>query len=148
MAAEPAIVSDGAAVTEAAGTALGARLTTGDIVLVSGEMGSGKTTLIRGICRALGYDGPVTSPSFALVNRYAGDVEIAHLDLQRLSGLGGEDGGIAEDHLDERLVALIEWPEAALPVLPRPARARVRLEHGRVPGERLLTIELEDRDRC
>lgn len=148
MAAEPATVSDGAGVTEAAGAALGDRLEAGDIVLVSGEMGAGKTTLIRGICRALGYDGPVTSPSFALVNRYAGDVEIAHLDLQRLSGLGGEDAGLAEDHLDEHLVALIEWPDAALPVLPRSPRARVRLDHGRAPGERLLRVEIEDRDGC
>lgn len=148
MDAERATVSDGAAATEAAGAALGDRLAAGDIVLVSGEMGAGKTTLIRGICRALGYDGPVTSPSFALVNRYAGEVEIAHLDLQRLSGLHGEDAGIAEDNFGAHLVTLIEWPDAALPVLPRPARVRVRLDHGRLSGERLVDVQIEDRDRC
>lgn len=148
MAAERRTVSAGAADTEAAGAELGAALRAGDIVLVEGEMGAGKTTFIRGVCRALGYDGRVTSPSFALVNRYAGRVPIAHLDLQRVAALDGEDEGIADDHLDAGTVALIEWPQAALTLLPRAPRAHVRLEHRDHAGERLLTIRGQDDEPC
>src|ERR671915_501387 len=75
--------------TEAAGAELARRLGPGDVVLVSGDLGSGKTTFVRGACRALGVEAPVTSPTFVIGQVYAGAVEVAHLDLYRLDSLGG-----------------------------------------------------------
>src|SRR5918992_1667785 len=70
--------------TEAAGAALARRLRPGDVVLVSGELGTGKTTFVRGACRALGVEGPVTSPTFTIGHVLAGRLEVAHVDLYRL----------------------------------------------------------------
>jgi tRNA threonylcarbamoyladenosine biosynthesis protein TsaE len=91
-------------------------------------MGAGKTTFVRGAARALGFDGPVTSPTFTIGRRYEGRVAIAHLDLHRLGSLAGEDPALLEDYLTPDAVAFVEWPEIAEPELDRVA-ARVRLEH-------------------
>lgn len=131
--------SGSAAETEAAGAELASRLRPGDVVLVSGGLGTGKTTLIRGACRALGVEGPVTSPTFTIGHRYAGRVPVSHLDLFRLEGLGGEDPGLLDDYLTADAVAFVEWPDAAEPQLDRVA-ARVRLEHG---GADRRTIRIE-----
>lgn len=114
--------------TEAAGRELADRLRPGDVVLVSGELGSGKTTFVRGACRALGYHGPVTSPTFTIGQVLPGRVEIAHLDLYRLASLAGEDPSLLEDYLTPQRVGFVEWPEVGEPALDRVA-ARVRLEH-------------------
>jgi tRNA threonylcarbamoyladenosine biosynthesis protein TsaE len=114
--------------TEAAGAVLAVRLAPGDVVLVGGELGSGKTTFVRGACRALGVEGPVTSPTFTIGHLYAGRVEIAHLDLYRLDSLAGEDPALLDDYLTPGRIAFVEWPGAVDPVLEQPA-ARVRLEH-------------------
>ncbi len=114
--------------TEAAGGELAGRLAPGDVVLVSGELGSGKTTFVRGACRALGYDGPVTSPTFTIGQVLLGRLEIAHLDLYRLASLAGEDPTLLEDYLTPQRVGFVEWPEVGEPVLDRVV-ARVRLEH-------------------
>ena len=97
--------------TEALGARLAERLEPGDLVLVSGELGSGKTTLIRGACRALGVTEPVTSPTFTIGQRYGGRVPVSHLDLYRLGGLGGEDPALLEDYIRPDSVAFVEWPE-------------------------------------
>ena len=91
-------------------------------------MGAGKTTFIRGVARALGFDGPVTSPTFTIGRRYDGRIPISHLDLHRLGTLAGEDPALLEDYLTPDAVAFVEWPEVAVPELER-IRARVRLEH-------------------
>ena len=114
--------------TEAAGAELARRLAPGDVVLVSGELGSGKTTFVRGAARALGVEGPVTSPTFTIGHVLAGRPEVAHLDLYRLGALAGEDPALLEDYLTPERVAFLEWPEPAEPVVERVA-ARVRLEH-------------------
>jgi tRNA threonylcarbamoyladenosine biosynthesis protein TsaE len=114
--------------TEAAGAELARSLGPGDVVLVTGELGSGKTTFVRGACRELGVEGPVTSPTFTIGQLYAGSLEIAHLDLYRLESLAGEDPALLDDYLTPERVAFLEWPEAAEPRL-GPVRARVRLEH-------------------
>jgi tRNA threonylcarbamoyladenosine biosynthesis protein TsaE len=115
--------------TEAAGAGLASRLGPGDVVVVRGELGAGKTTLIRGAARALGASGPVTSPTFTLGQLYeAGGFEIAHLDLYRLATLDGEDPGLLDDYVTPERIAFIEWPDIALPQLDRVA-AEVRLEH-------------------
>jgi tRNA threonylcarbamoyladenosine biosynthesis protein TsaE len=98
------------------------------VVLVSGELGSGKTTFVRGACRALGVEGPVTSPTFTIGQVLGASPEIAHLDLYRLGSLAAEDPALLEDYLTPDRVGFIEWPAAAEPELERVA-ARVTLEH-------------------
>ena len=114
--------------TEAAGAELAGRLTRGDVVLVSGELGSGKTTFVRGACRALGVEGPVTSPTFTIGQVLGEAPEIAHLDLYRLGSLAGEDPALLEDYLTADRVGFVEWPGVAEPALER-VTARVLLEH-------------------
>ena len=114
--------------TEAAGAELAGRLTPGDVVLVSGELGSGKTTFVRGACRALGVEGPVTSPTFTIGQLLGESAQIAHLDLYRLGSLAGEDPALLEDYLTPDRVGFVEWPGVAEPELQRVA-ARVTLEH-------------------
>ena len=121
--------SDGPEDTEAAGAELARRLTPGDVVLVSGELGSGKTTFVRGACRALGVRVPVTSPTFTIGHVLPGSPEVAHLDLYRLGSLAAEDPALLEDYLTPERVAFLEWPAVAEPVLGR-VTARVLLEHG------------------
>jgi tRNA threonylcarbamoyladenosine biosynthesis protein TsaE len=113
--------------TEAVGARLGGRLAPGDIVTVSGELGTGKTTLVRGACRALGVTAPVTSPTFTIGHRYEGRVLVSHLDLFRFSGLAPAEWGDLEPYFDDA-VAFVEWPEAGLEALPA-ARVSVWIEH-------------------
>ena len=123
------IESDGPDATETAGAELAIRLRTGDVVLVSGELGSGKTTFVRGACRALGVDGAVTSPTFTIGQLYAArGLEVAHLDLYRVPSLAAEDPGLLDDYLTEDAVAFVEWPGVAEPQLERIA-LRVELSH-------------------
>ena len=115
--------------TEALAAELAARLEPGDVVLVSGELGAGKTTFVRGAARALGVEEPVVSPTFTIGRRYAGRHPVAHLDLYRLEGgLSGEEPGLLDDYLTPDAVAFVEWPELAGAELPQLA-ARVRIEH-------------------
>jgi len=131
--------SDSAAATEAAGAELARRLKPGDVVLVSGELGAGKTTFVRGACRALGVEGAVTSPTFTIGQVYAGDVEVAHLDLYRLETLAGEDPALLEDYLTAERVGFVEWPAVGEPELDGRVAARVRLEHA---GEDRRRVEI------
>lgn len=123
------VESESAVETEAVGAKLAARLGPGDVVVVSGELGAGKTTLIRGACRALGVEGPVTSPTFTIGQRYRGRLPISHLDLYRLGGLEDEDPGLLDDYLDADSVAFVEWPAIAAPQLAERRVLAVRLDH-------------------
>lgn len=128
------VESASAAETEAVGARLAERLRPGDVVVLSGEVGAGKTTLIRGACRALGVSGPVTSPTFTIGQRYEGGrMPVSHLDLYRLQSLEGEDPALLDDYLGGDGVAFVEWPAAGGGHLGRPA-LEVRLEHA--GGER------------
>ena len=123
--------SESAVETERIGAELAEDLRPGDVVLVAGELGAGKTTLIRGACRALGVEGAVTSPTFTIGQRYRGRHPISHLDLFRLESLEGEDPGLIDDYLGPEAIAFLEWPEAAEPQLERSAlRIRIRHEDG------------------
>ncbi len=110
--------------TEAVAARLAAVLRPGDVVTVSGELGSGKTTFVRGACRALGVTQPVTSPTFTIGHRYDG---VAHLDLYRFAGVSAAEWGDLEPYFDGT-IAFVEWPEAGESALPEP-RFRVRLRH-------------------
>jgi tRNA threonylcarbamoyladenosine biosynthesis protein TsaE len=113
------VVTTSPAETEAAGQQFGERLAPGDLVLLKGDLGAGKTTFVRGLMRGVGSPAHVASPTFQLVRVYPGRVQIAHVDLYRL-----EDGAdLADLGLDELLdqgAVVVEWgdrleaPEAAL----------------------------------
>jgi tRNA threonylcarbamoyladenosine biosynthesis protein TsaE len=124
------IASHSAAETEALGARIAADLEPGAVVVVSGDLGAGKTTFVRGACRALGVDEAVTSPTFTIGQRYRGDgVWVSHLDLYRLPGLEGEDPALLDDYLSPDAIAFVEWPAAAAGRLRRPA-LEVRMRHG------------------
>jgi tRNA threonylcarbamoyladenosine biosynthesis protein TsaE len=106
--------TDGPGGTERAGADLAARLRPGDVVLVSGDLGAGKTTFVRGALRALGVTEPVTSPTFVVGTLYDGsDGPLAHLDLYRLAGLQDEDPGLLDPYFGPDVVTFVEWPERA-----------------------------------
>jgi tRNA threonylcarbamoyladenosine biosynthesis protein TsaE len=129
-----------AAETEALGARIAARLRPGDLVVLSGDLGTGKTTLVRGACRALGFTGPVTSPTFTIGQRYEGGrLPVSHLDLYRLRTLEDEDPALLDDYLGRDGVAFVEWPAAASGRLGRPA-LEVRLSH---QGEERRRIEVD-----
>ena len=133
------VASRSATETEALGARVAERLTPGDVVVVSGEVGAGKTTLIRGACRALGIEGPITSPTFTIGQRYGGGrLPVSHLDLYRLESLEGEDPALLEDYLDPGGVAFVEWPAVGAGRLGRPA-LEIRLAHA---GEENRRIEI------
>ena len=137
--AEGRAVTDGPAATEAAGAGFAAELEPGDVIVVSGELGAGKTTFVRGAARALGVEAPVTSPTFEIGHLYPGHVEVAHLDLYRLPSLAREDPGLLDDYVTPDRVVFVEWPADDVAVLAE-ATARVRLEH--LGGDRrAVTIE-------
>lgn len=117
-----------AAETEAVGAELAAGLAPGDVVVVSGELGTGKTTFVRGACGALGVREPVLSPTFTIGRRYSGRLPVSHLDLYRLEDLGAEDPGLLEDYFTDDAIAFVEWPAALEPTLDR-IRTRVTIEH-------------------
>ena len=128
------LTTSGAPETEALGAQIAADLKPGDLVLVEGELGAGKTTLVRGAVRALGHEGRVTSPTFTLASRYEdGRVPVSHLDLYRLRDAGpdAEDLALLEDELAADRVVFVEWPEAlAADGLHHPVKLRVVLRHG------------------
>jgi tRNA threonylcarbamoyladenosine biosynthesis protein TsaE len=113
--------------TQAVAAELAGELRPGDVVTVSGELGSGKTTFVRGAARALGVRQAVTSPTYTIGHRYDGDVHVSHLDLYRFTSLSHAEWGDLEPYFEDAIV-FVEWPEAAAGTLPAP-RARVRLRH-------------------
>jgi tRNA threonylcarbamoyladenosine biosynthesis protein TsaE len=119
--------------TEALGARLAAHLRPVDVVLVSGELGSGKTTLIRGACRALGVSDAVISPTFTIGRRYEGDgVRVSHLDLFRLEDLDLEEPGLLDEYLTADSITFVEWPAIAGDRLEREGirvALRVELRH-------------------
>jgi tRNA threonylcarbamoyladenosine biosynthesis protein TsaE len=117
--------------TEALGSELANDLLPGDVVLIEGELGTGKTTFVRGACRALGVRARVTSPTFTIGQRYPAPVPVAHLDLFRVGNLDAEEPGLLSDYLQPDTIAFVEWPpgdHAAARALGRIA-ARVVIEH-------------------
>src|SRR6476620_5528218 len=130
------VESGSAEETEAVAARLAAGLAPGDVVLVSGELGAGKTTFVRGACRALGVTAKVTSPTFTIGQLYAGHPDVAHLDLYRLDGA---EPGLLDDYLTPERIGCLEWPELAEPELER-VTARVRIEHAG-EDERRITVE-------
>jgi len=124
---EVEVVTASAEETEAVAARLSSRLRVGDVVTVSGELGSGKTTFVRGACRALGVTAPVTSPTFTIGHRYEGRVPVSHLDLYRFHSVSPAEWGDLEPYFDDAVV-FVEWPEVGVGALPA-STASVTLEH-------------------
>jgi tRNA threonylcarbamoyladenosine biosynthesis protein TsaE len=134
------IESSGPDETRALGERIGRAAEAGDVLLLSGELGAGKTLFVQGIARGLGYQGPVSSKSFVILGQYAGRVTLYHADLYRLE----DPEQVQELGLDEITadgVLAVEWPERAEWVLPE-ERLLIRFE---VTGEETRRLHLEPR---
>ena len=128
--------------TAALGRALAELLRPGDVVFLHGELGAGKTTLVRAVAGALGVEGPVTSPTFTVVQRYSGRVPVAHMDAYRVGDADEEEAELLADALAGGAVALVEWPAAVAGILPSP-RVEVELAHAGGDG-RLVRLTADD----
>jgi tRNA threonylcarbamoyladenosine biosynthesis protein TsaE len=100
----------------------------GDLVLLYGPLGVGKTTFVRAVAQALHVTDPVRSPSFTLANIYKGDMVVQHLDLYRLDQIAEDDALALEDYVQGDAVTLVEWPQAGEDRLGKPSWV-VRLAH-------------------
>lgn len=129
--------------TSALGRALAALLAPGDLVLLRGDLGAGKTTLARAVAGALGVDGPVVSPTFTIAQRYAGRVPVLHVDAYRLGSPDDEELGLVLDGAADS-VTLMEWPESLASALPDPALT-VDIAHGG-GDRRLIALAARDAD--
>lgn len=128
--------------TERIGAAVARELEPGDVVAVSGELGTGKTTFVRGAARALGIECPVTSPTYTIGHRYGGRPNVSHIDLYRFEGMSDAEWGDLERYFDDAVV-FVEWPEAGERFLP-PARVRARLRH-QGDEHRLISLEASEK---
>jgi tRNA threonylcarbamoyladenosine biosynthesis protein TsaE len=136
--------SSNAAGTRAIGEALAALLQPGDVVLLVGGLGSGKTTFVQGLARGLGVKGDVTSPTFTLCHAHAGRLDLVHVDLWRLDRQSEIlDLGLDEE-LDDGAVVVVEWGEAAEPLLGDRALV-VQFASGGGEQERDIAIEARGR---
>jgi tRNA threonylcarbamoyladenosine biosynthesis protein TsaE len=136
------VETTGPEATEAVGAELAESLSAGDVALVEGELGAGKTTFVRGAARALGVTVPVTSPTFTIGQRYPAPVPVAHVDLFRISDLGAEDPELLADYLAPDTITFVEWPSHGLEEVASLGRVttRVRIEHAG-GDHRSITIE-------
>ncbi len=130
--------------TERLGAELAGRLAPGDVVLIDGELGAGKTTLVRGAARRLGVTDPVTSPTFTIGQRYRARPPVAyvsHVDLYRLASLRDEDPDLLADYIGPDTITFVEWPDVGEREIAELGRVtqRVRLVHA--GGDR-RTIEV------
>jgi tRNA threonylcarbamoyladenosine biosynthesis protein TsaE len=126
--------------TEALAARLAGGLRAGDVVTIAGELGTGKTTFVRGACAALGVHERVTSPTYTIGHRYRGPHgEVSHLDLYRFQGMSAAEWGDLEPYFDDA-IAFVEWPEAGAGVLPAP-RFTVELEHA---GDGRRTVRITE----
>ena len=133
----PDEVSNSAAETERAGILLGERLRAGDVVLLTGELGAGKTTYVRGVAQGAGSKAPVASPTFQLVRLYPGRVQLAHIDLYRVEN-SSELRDLGLEELAQQGAVVVEWGER----LAVDDAARIEFEH--LGGDRRLIRTIRD----
>ena len=125
--------------TERLGAQMAAQFRAGDVVLLSGELGAGKTVFTRGVARGFGVQGHVVSPTFVLLRCYPGPIPLHHFDLYRLSDADAFYGAGLADFMGEEAVCLVEWPERCLDAMPA-CRLQVRIEYGPAEDERIITV--------
>jgi tRNA threonylcarbamoyladenosine biosynthesis protein TsaE len=129
--------------TEALAAELAGRLAAGDVVLVSGELGAGKTTFVRGATRALGVTVPVTSPTFTIGQRYpvSPELTVGHVDLYRIGSLQDEDPDLLADYTGPDMITFVEWPEGAEADLAALAHIAYRVQLAHAGGDE-RTVEV------
>lgn len=143
MSEEQKLITRSAEETQALGRDLARRLAPGELLAFSGELGSGKTCMIQGICQGLEVADYVTSPTFILINEYTGQLNgkplpVYHFDLYRLGGPAELEDLGAKEYFYGQGICLIEWAERAGYLLP-PRRREVILEH-MTADERRITL--------
>ncbi|MEW6423499.1 MAG: tRNA (adenosine(37)-N6)-threonylcarbamoyltransferase complex ATPase subunit type 1 TsaE [Bacillota bacterium] len=131
------------------GERLGALMEPGDVLCVSGELGAGKTVLAKGLARGLGITAAVTSPTFTLINEYAGRLPFYHLDAYRLSNPAELADLGCEEYFYGAGVTLVEWAERVAEILP-PERLDVRIENvaGEANARQIRLLPRGERYRC
>jgi tRNA threonylcarbamoyladenosine biosynthesis protein TsaE len=125
------VVTNSPADTEAAGEQLGRGLREGDLLLLEGDLGAGKTTFVRGVARGVGSSAHVASPTFQLVRVYAGRIQLAHVDLYRIEA-ASELADLGLDELLDQGAVVVEWGER----LHAPEAGLVHIEH--LEGDRRM----------
>lgn len=121
-------ISHSEAQTRRLGARLAAWLSPGDVLALMGDLGSGKTRWVQGVCLGLGVSDPVISPTFTLVNEYQGRYPVYHIDLYRLTDVAETTTFGLDDYLYGSGVSLIEWADRAKKFLP-PEHLTVELHH-------------------
>lgn len=135
------VVSRSAQETAALGRSFGSGLKPGEIVALLGDLGSGKTQFVKGICSGIGVNGSVTSPTFTLINEYPAPFGIvAHIDLYRIGSNQELRDLDLESYFRDTCICLIEWAERARAILPSQCR-RVTLAHGEAENQRVVTVD-------
>lgn len=125
--------------TRRVAAAVAALVRVGDLLLLAGELGAGKTAFVQGFGQALGVEQRITSPTFTLANRYQGRILVHHLDVYRLEQLDEiVDLGI-DELLDDRAVTVVEWGDAIAPALPAD-HLEIRLGFGAGDDDRSIVI--------
>jgi len=133
------LTSDGPGATQALGAVIGQTLLSGDVIALSGELGAGKTCLVKGLATGLGIDTPITSPTFVLLrNHDGGRVPLVHVDVYRLDRLS-EIEGLGDDVLSAHVVTVIEWGDTVDAVLPA-NRLLIEIDHLGDGDARAITI--------
>jgi len=129
----------GVEATRALAAAVAGLAVPGDLILLSGELGAGKTAFVQGFGAALGVEGPITSPTFTLAHQYEGTMSIHHLDVYRLERLAEIDDVGVPELVDGDGVVLIEWGDAVAPALPQ-EYLEVALTYGQGDDDRDLAL--------
>lgn len=129
----------GADATRALAAAIAEQATAGDLILLAGELGAGKTAFVQGFGAALGVDEPITSPTFTLAHHYEGRLVLHHLDVYRLERISEIDDIGVSELLDGNGVVLIEWGDAVAPALPNDY-LEITLRYGEGDDDRHLEL--------
>jgi tRNA threonylcarbamoyladenosine biosynthesis protein TsaE len=127
--------------TRELGAALSAVARPGDVVLLSGDLGAGKTTLVQGFARGLGVQEPVVSPTFILVRTYQGRLSLVHADAYRMDNLDEVTDLDLPELLDDGGVALVEWGDVIAPVLPADF-LEIAIEFGEGDDDRRIDVRV------